>query len=109
MPHRGTIEALVEATARGLFTENGARSILRCASTVRRVRQARLVEAHVKPSVTEPGTFFANLRVIGSPDQAADLNEALAERWADSTALMNDPGLRLIPMFLCRTPDGNHA
>ena len=72
-------------------------------------RQARLVEAHVKPSVAEPGTFFANLRVIGSPEQAADLNEALAGRWADSTALMNDPGLRFIPMLLCRTPDGNHA
>ena len=50
MPYRGTIEALVEATASGHFTENGARSILRCASTVRREHQARLVEAQIKPS-----------------------------------------------------------
>ena len=109
MPHRGILEAVVEATASGHFTENGARNILRCASTVRRERQARLIEAQVKPSVTEPGTFFANLRVIGSSTLAADLNDALAALWADSPALMDDPGLRFVPMFLCRTPDGNHA
>ena len=108
MPHRGIIEALVEATTRGHFTENGARSILLCASTVRRDHRARLVQMGVKPSVTESGTFFANLRVIGSPAQAADLNEALAGLWADSPALMDDPGLRFVPMFLCRTPDGHH-
>ena len=109
MPYRGTIEALVEATASGHFTQNGARNILRCASTVRRERQARLIEAQVKPSVTEPDTFFANLRVIGSSTLAAELNEALAALWADSPALMDDPGLRFVPMFLCRTPDGNHV
>ena len=109
MLHRGTIEALVEATASGHFTENGARSILRCASTVRRDHQAQVVEAHVKPAVTEPGTFFAILRVIGSSALAADLNFALAGLWADSPALMNDPGLRFVPMFLCRPPDANRA
>ena len=109
MPHRGTIEALVEATASGHFTENGARSILRCASTVRRDHQARLVEAQIKPSITESGTFFANLRVFGSSALAADLNEALAGLWADSPALMDDPGLRFVPMFLCRTANANPA
>ena len=101
MPHRGIIEALAEAIASGHFTENGARSILRCAATLRCDHRVRLESMSIEPSITELGKFSADLRIFGSPDTAVDLSVELADIWANSPSLVDDPGLQFVPMFLC--------
>ena len=101
MPHREILEQLAEAAASGQFTENGVRSFLRCAATVRRDHRMRLASISIEPFVTEPDTFSAVLRVFGSTDEVFCLISELADIWANSSALVDDPGLRFVPMLLC--------
>ena len=59
----------------------------------------------VVPSVEEPGSFLYQYRLIASPAVAADLNETLALRWAESRKCRADPGLKFLPMFIGTVAD----
>ena len=108
MPLQPGIAALAKAVEHGAFTEAGARDALRSAVTIRRDARIRCSGFSVQPSVEEPGSFGFKYDLIASPDDAGDLNYALAQRWADSTRLQADPGLAFVPVFI-GTVDASHA
>ena len=48
----------------------------------------------------EPHSFLFQLFPYATPEEAAELNAALAEEIVSHDDLMEDPGLRFIPMFV---------
>ena len=109
MPLRSTIASLVEAVERGVFSEAGARKALRTASAVRCDAHMRIKGISIQPSVEDPGEFVFEHALIGTPSETADLNYTLACRWADSPDLLEDPGMRFVPMFVARASGGDDA
>lgn len=108
MPLQPGIAALTAAVEHGAFTEAGARDALRSAAAIRRDAHIRCSGFSIQPSVEDPGSFGFKYDLIASPDDAGDLNYALAQRWADSTRLQADPGLAFVPVFI-GTVDGSDA
>ena len=109
MPLQPGIAALARAVEHGAFTESGARDALRSAAAIRRDARIRHSGFSIQPSIEEPGSFGFKYDMITSPDDAGDLNYALAQRWADSSRLQADPGLAFVPVFVGTVVDGSHA
>lgn len=108
-PHAHAIDALAATLDRGLFSQEGACEILRLAASIRINARARCDRIAISESFEEPGSFLMTQHVIASSSHAADLNCALADRWAESPALQEDPGLQFKPMFIGTIIDGHHA
>ena len=83
--------------------------MLRAADALRCEARIRPAGTTIVPSLDEPGSFLYEYRLIVRPAAAADLNEALARRWAESPSAMADPGLKFLPMFIGTVVDGNRA
>ena len=99
------VEELATAVDENVFSEDGARDVLRTADAIRCDARIRPNGVAVVPSVEEPGSFLYQYRLIASPAVAADLNETLALRWAESRKCMADPGLKFLPMFIGTVAD----
>ena len=108
-PHGHDIDSLVDALDRGLFSEDGARGILRVAASIQIKACVRCDRTTVSESFEEPGSFLITEYVVTSSSWAVDLNCELAERWAESPTLAADPGLQFKPMFIGTITDGDHA
>ena len=103
------VEALATAVGEGVFSEDGARKVLRTADAIRCDARVRPNGVLIVPSLEEPGSFLCEYRLVASPATAMDLNETLALRWAESPECMADPGLKFLPMFIGTVVDGGHS
>lgn len=105
----GVVEGLAKAVGQGVFSEEGARRVLRTADTIRCEARIRPDGFVIVPSLDEPGSFLYEYRLIAPSAAAANLNETLALRWAESAESMADPGLKFLPMFIGTVVDGSHT
>lgn len=108
-PLAEVVEGLANAVGENVFSEDGARAVLRTADAIRSDALVRPNGVVVVPSLEEPGSFLYEYRLISSPAAATDLNETLALRWAESPKCMADPGLKFLPMFVGTVVDGGHS
>ena len=97
---------LGDAVDRGVFREESVQEVLRTAHEI-------LVDAGVRRTNSselkaDPDSLLFLIHVFASPERAAELNEALADRIADRPELMADPGVRFVPMFIGVRADGGH-
>ncbi len=103
------VEGLARAVEESVFSERGARDVLRAADAIRCDAHVRPNGFIIVPSLEEPGSFLYEYRLIASPAMATDLNETLALSWAESPERMADPGLKFLPMFVGTVVDGGHS
>ena len=109
LPLGSVVGDLAQAVRQGEFSEEGAREALRTADSLRSDARIRPNGAIVVPSRDEPGSFLFEYRLITSPTDAGNLNEALALRWAESPKAMADPGLKFLPMFIGTVVNGSYT
>ena len=108
-PFAGVVTELAQAVRHGEFSEEGARVVLRVADSMRSDARIRLDRLTIVPSLDEPRSFLFEYHLITSPTTAGDLNEALALHWANSQEAMDDPGLKVLPMFIGTVTNGSHT
>ena len=109
LPIASVVTELANAVRQGLFSEEGAREALRAADSVRSDARTRSNGVIVVPSLDEPGSFLFEYHLISSPIAAGELNEALSLRWANSASAMDDPGLKVLPMFIGTVVNGSYT
>lgn len=108
-PDESVEQMLGDAVDRGVFREESIQEVLRtvheilAAAGVRRTNLSDLATY-----AADPGSFLFRVHVLASPERAAELNEALADRIAARPELMVDPGVRFVPMFIGARTDGGH-
>lgn len=109
LPDESVEQMLGDAVDRGVFREESIREVLRAvreilaAAGVRRTSRSDLATY-----AADPDSFLFRVHVLASPERAAELNEALADRIAARPELMADPGVRFVPMFIGVGTDGGH-
>ena len=109
-PDESIAVPLGEAVERGVFREESVQELLQVvheilkSAGIRRIAESVLMADH-----TDPDSFLYLIRIFASPDRAADLNELLANRLADQSDLMVDPGTRFVPMFIGIRVDDGHS
>ena len=109
LPDGSVVQMLGDAVDRGVFREESIQEVLRTAHEILAaagVRRTNLSE--LKTYGTEPDSFLFLVHVFASPERAAELNEALADRIADRPEPMADPGVGFVPMFIGARADGGH-
>ncbi len=109
LPGESVEEMLGDAVDRGAFREESIQEVLRTVHETLAdtgVRRTNLSE--LKTYAVDPDSFLFLVHVFASPERAAELNEALADRIADRPELMADPGVRFVPMFIGARADGGH-
>ena len=100
---------LANAVERGAFSEESAREVLRITHEILRASNVRRVKDGILGDHTNPDSFLYELHVLTSPDQAVRLNEELADRIVARSDLMEDPGLKFVPVFIGTTVDADHT
>lgn len=101
---------LGDAVDRGVFREESVQEVLRIVHEI--LKAERIRQLGYSTLVAEAGcsdSFLYKIQVFASPERAADLNEALADRLAGQPNLMVDPGTKFVPMFIGVRIDGGHA
>ena len=103
------VDAICSATKRGIFTEERLQEILDIAHEVLRSSKVRALRVEVQDDEHEPDSFLYEFFVLASPDKAEDLNEELDARILDCPHLMDDPGLKFVPVLIGASVDGGYA
>ena len=99
---------LADAVDAGEFGEQGVRDLLRILASIQRgerVRTSKTAFSFHNPR----GSFLYEKRIHAKPELAAEMNEMLADRIADSPELMADPGLKFIAVFTGSVTDVGNA
>lgn len=101
-PHAATglLEALVTALDRGIFEEANVRRVLEIASSLQRAEGVHGARTPAKLDQDEPHSFLFRRFVNASPERAAALNAELADQVVSQDGLLEDPGLRFVPLFV---------
>ena len=100
--------APAEAINRGAFREQAARQAVALAHEIRRGARVRYSGSGPAPVYGEPDRFGFDIHVRASPEAAADLNEALADRIVADDELMRGLALNFVPTFIgTRTHGGD--
>lgn len=102
-----SVEAVLSAVDRDVFTEERIREILAIAHAVLRASKIRTRRVEVHADEHESDSFLFECFVMASPEKAEDLNEALDAQIRDCPHLMDDPGLRFMPAFIGASVDGS--
>ena len=100
------VDAICSATERGIFTEERLQEVLGIAHKVLRSSKVRTLRVEVQDDVHEPDSFLYEFFVLAAPDKAEDLNEELDARILDCPHLMDDPGLKFVPVLIGAGVDG---
>ena len=101
---------LGDAVERGVFHEESVQDVLGIAHSIlknegiRKIALSTLVE-----DATDADSFLYEIQVFASPYRAAELNEMLADRLADRSDLMVNPGTKFVPMFIGVQVDGGRT
>ena len=105
-PHAESESAALAATAvkEGLFREETAQEVIALLGAVQR-SEGRLGlnglnVSVLRPDPTEAGSFLYERYIKSTPSEAAELSARFADRLAASEALLEDPGLRFVPVFV---------
>ena len=109
LPGESVEQMLDDAVDRGVFREESVQEVLRTAhETLAAAGVRRTDHSELRTYAADPDSFLFLVHVFASPERAADLNEALADRIADRPELMADPGVGFVPMFIGARADGGH-
>ena len=112
-PHVETRNAMLVATAidEGVFSEEKAQQVVGLFGTVQRSKGYLALTGFdvsvLRPDPTEPGSFAYERPIQASPSAAAELNGQYADRLLEAEDLLEDPGLRFVPMFIGVQHGGN--
>lgn len=101
-PHHASHSAIALATAveDGAFHEEGVRNVMILVGSVQRAKQVAVRGSGISHNPSEPHCFLYERKIHGSPVTAAEMNAEVADRIAERTDLMEDPGLRFVPMYV---------
>ena len=99
----------VKAIDRGIFTESAVRKVIRIAQRVRLAAKVRQAGSAIHSVHGEPDRFSFTIYVHTSTRHAVDLNTEFAERIVSDKALMTDPGLKFVPMFIGKNVHGSNS
>ena len=99
----------VDAIDREAFTENAAQKVIKIAQQVRLAAKVRQAGSSIHPVHGEPDRFSFRIYVHTSTRHAVDLNTDFAERIVSDDALMTDPGLKFVPMFMGKNVHGSDS
>ena len=94
------IRLAANAIDRGAFTESAAQKVILIAQHVRLAAKVRQAGSSLHSVHGEPDRFSFVMYVYSSTRQAVDLNTEFADRIVSDEALMTDPGLKFVPMFM---------
>ena len=109
MADEAIMTAAAKAVERRAFTEAGAQKVIRLAQQVRLQAGVRQAEGVLWAVDGHPDNFQFEVHVHASPNQAVDLNEALADRTVTDDELMADAGGKFTAMFIGTKIDGRDA
>ena len=109
LPYESMMRKLAGAVDREVFSEESVQEILRITHGIMRASNVRKVKDGVLGDHTDPDSFLYELHVLTSPDQAVRLNEELANRIVARPDLMEDPGLKFVPVFIGTIVDAGHT
>ena len=101
-PHYASqsVMALAGAVEDGAFQEKSVRDVMNIVGAVQRAKHIAVRESGILHNPSEPHCFLYERRIRSSPVAAAEMNAAVADRIAQRTDLMEDPGLRFVPMYV---------
>ena len=101
-PHHAShsVMALAKAVEDDSFHEEGVRNVMIIVGSVQRAKQVGVRESRISHNPSEPHCFLYERRIHGSPVTAAEMNAEVADRIAERIDLMEDPGLRFLPMYV---------
>ena len=89
------------------FTESAARKVIQVAQQVRLAAKVREAGSAIHSVHGERDRFSFIIHVHASTRQAVDLNTEFADRIVGDEALMTDPGLKFVPMFMGKSVHGS--
>ena len=103
------VDAICGATERGIFTEERLQEVLGIAHEVLRSSKVRTLGVEVQDDEHEPDSFLYEFFVFASPEEVEVLNEELDARILNCPHLMDNPGLKFMPVLIGASVDGGHA
>ena len=109
LPYESMTRKLASAVDRGTFSEELAREVLRITHETVRTSNVRKVKDGILGDHTDSDSFLYELHIRASPDKAVRLNEELANRIVARPDLMEDPGLKFVPVFVGTLVDAGHT
>ena len=95
------------AIDREAFSESAAQRVIRIAQQVRLAAEVREAGSAIHSVHGERDRFSFIIHVHASTRQAVDLNTEFADRIVGDEALMTDPGLKFVPMFMGKSVHGS--
>ena len=95
------------AIDREVFTESAVQKVIQIAQRVRLGAKVRQAGSSIHSVHGEPDRFSLVIHVHSSTRQAVDLNTEFADRIVSDEALMTDPGLKFVPMFMGKSGYGS--
>ena len=107
MADEADIQKAAKAVDNGVFTEEGARKVVRLAHEVRRTAKVRTAGGSVLALEGEPDGFLFEFKVRTSSKHAVGLNEDFADRIVSDDDLMTDPGLNFTLVFIGTKTNGS--
>ena len=101
-PNRFThdLDRLARAVAADLFSESKVRRLLGIMSELQRDDRVRTVASATWEDAQEPGSFLHEQFVDATTVKAGRLNATFVDQVASHADLMEDPGLRFVPVFI---------
>ena len=105
-PHAESESAELAANAvyRGFFREEKAQEVVNLFGSVQRSKGylglTGVSVSVLRPDPAEDGSFLYERYIKSTPTEAAALNVQFADHLATHEALLDDPGLRFVPVFV---------
>ena len=91
---------LADSVKRGDFREEAVREVLGILDSIQRTDNVRGAGSSLWKDPLDPTSFLCERLIHASPARAAEMNEEFADRIAERSDLLEDPGLRFVPMFI---------
>ena len=107
MADEALMKEVAEAVERRAFSEGGVQKVIRFAQRVRLEAGVRQAKGVLWAVDGERDDFQFEVHVHASPEQAVELNEALAGRIVADDELMADAGGKFVVMFIGTKIDGS--
>ncbi len=100
---------LADAVDAGTFGEQGVREVLQILAEIQRSEDFRTSSNAIRSYGPPPESFLYERTIHAPPVVAAAMTGRLADRIADSSALMADPGLKFMVAFVGSVADGSNT